>query len=380
MNLFEYRIGDVMKLARRPVEVAAEKAYEEIGLRSFGNGVFHKPAVVGEELGSKKVFYIEPGDLLFSNVFAWEGAVALASEQERGKIGSHRFLTYRVDADKADARYLMHYFYGGPGVQAIREASPGSAGRNRTLGIKRFENQIVRLPGLEEQRRVAEKLAHAATQMNKVKKLQENAELLRTKTLASLIPRDLDPSPLSDALLRIKRPVALEPETPYRLLGVRWYAKGPFVREVKYGKEISSATAYRVEEGDFIYNRLFGWKGSFGCVTSDLAGAHVSNEFPTFRVNSERATLEYVMLLFRVPSLWESALSRSSGSTPGSRNRLKEEHLLSMEVPLPSLEQQERLIDQARAIISTSRLSQNIPESIESVRQSLLDAAFSGRL
>jgi type I restriction enzyme, S subunit len=153
-----YRVGDVIELIRRPVDVIPGEVYREIGLRSFGKGVFHKPSVSGEELGSKKVFYIAPGDLLFSSVFAWEGAVALASERELGLIGSHRFMTYRVDAQKADSRYLRYYFSAGPGLQAIRDASPGSAGRNRTLGIKTFDRQVISLPELDEQRRIARQL------------------------------------------------------------------------------------------------------------------------------------------------------------------------------------------------------------------------------
>ncbi len=47
-------------------------------------------------------FAIEPGDLLFSNVFAWEGAVALAGDAESGLIGSHRFMTYVVNGTVAD--------------------------------------------------------------------------------------------------------------------------------------------------------------------------------------------------------------------------------------------------------------------------------------
>ena len=72
----------------------ATEEYVEVGLRSFGRGVFHKPAVPGVQLGNKKVYRIEPGDLVISNVFAWEGALAVASDSERGLIGSHRFMTW----------------------------------------------------------------------------------------------------------------------------------------------------------------------------------------------------------------------------------------------------------------------------------------------
>lgn len=100
------------------------------------------------------MFAIEPGDLLFSSVFAWEGAVALATESEAGFIGSHRFMTYLVDEEQADASYLRHYFTSAHGLSVIRGSSPGSAGRNKTLGIKNFEAQTIPLPPVEEQRRI----------------------------------------------------------------------------------------------------------------------------------------------------------------------------------------------------------------------------------
>ncbi|MEU7043808.1 hypothetical protein AB0A77_22435 [Streptomyces varsoviensis] len=186
MKLTEYRVGEIMRLARRTVDVRAEEVYHEIGLRSFGNGVFHKSPVYGEELGAKKVFHIEPGDLLFSNVFAWEGAVALASDQEAGKIGSHRFMTYKVDAQKANSRYLLHYFSGGPGLRVIREASPGSAGRNRTLGIKNFERQIVQLPDPGEQRRVADKIDKLMSKLGTTAALSPGSEMSRKLAVSGL--------------------------------------------------------------------------------------------------------------------------------------------------------------------------------------------------
>src|SRR5262249_47927633 len=109
-------------------------------------------------LGNKRVFRIEPGDLVISNVFAWEGAIAVATTAEAGRIGSHRFMTF-VPRDKCvDVGWVRWFFLSEPGLSLIREASPGSAGRNRTLAIKRFENIVIPLPPIEEQRRTAARL------------------------------------------------------------------------------------------------------------------------------------------------------------------------------------------------------------------------------
>src|SRR5262245_9263007 len=97
-----HSMSEIAPLVRRPVHVEAGATYREIGIRSFAKGIFHKTPTTGLEIGDKRVFAIEPGDLLFNIVFAWEGAVAVASSAEEGTIGSHRFLTCVPNPHVAD--------------------------------------------------------------------------------------------------------------------------------------------------------------------------------------------------------------------------------------------------------------------------------------
>lgn len=79
------RMGDIAPLVRRPVPIDPEATYPELGVRSFGRGTFHKPSLPGADVGSKKLFTIAAGDLLFNIVFAWEGAVAIAATEDAGR-------------------------------------------------------------------------------------------------------------------------------------------------------------------------------------------------------------------------------------------------------------------------------------------------------
>lgn len=144
-------MGEVAPLGRRPVVVEADQRYLEIGVRSFGKGTFHKPPVAGAALGNKRIFSIEPGDLLFNIVFAWEGAVAVARPQDAGRVGSHRFLTCLPRRDLTTAEFLRFHFLTARGLADLGAASPGGAGRNRTLGIKALEEIRVPVPGIGKQ-------------------------------------------------------------------------------------------------------------------------------------------------------------------------------------------------------------------------------------
>lgn len=144
-------MSEVAPLVRRPKEINPSDTYLELGIRSFGKGTFHKPPVTGASLGDKRVFRIEQGDLLFNIVFAWEGAVAIARPEDRGRVGSHRFLTCVPRSDLATPHFLRYHFLTRTGLDQLGEASPGGAGRNRTLGIKALEGILVPVPPIARQ-------------------------------------------------------------------------------------------------------------------------------------------------------------------------------------------------------------------------------------
>ena len=145
-------MAEIAPIVRREQMIDLDGGYPELGIRSFGNGTFHKPALSGSDVGTKRLFRIEPGDLLFSNVFAWEGAIAVAQQEDAGRFGSHRFMSCVVNEEFAFAEFLRYYFLTDEGINRIRDASPGGAGRNRTLGVEKLMNIDVPTPSLVVQR------------------------------------------------------------------------------------------------------------------------------------------------------------------------------------------------------------------------------------
>ena len=144
-------MSEVAPLVRRPVDVDLDGSYPELGVRSFGKGTFHKPDLPGAEVGNKKLFRISAGDLLFNIVFAWEGAVAVALPEDEGRVGSHRFLSCVPAPETATVEFLRFYFSTREGLQKLGEASPGGAGRNRTLGLKKLEDLQAPVPAIGRQ-------------------------------------------------------------------------------------------------------------------------------------------------------------------------------------------------------------------------------------
>ncbi|WP_218721623.1 restriction endonuclease subunit S [Nocardia sp. MH4] len=138
--------------------------------------------------------------------------------------------------------------------------------------------------------------------------------------------------------------VRVAPGETYPLLGVKWYAEGPFLREVVTSETSKATRFFRVQPGQFIYNRLFAWKGSFGLVSDELAGSYVSNEFPLFDCDRSRLLPQFLNLYFGQPSLW-SYVERVSTGTTASRSRWKEAQFNELKLALPSVAEQRRIVD-----------------------------------
>ena len=190
-----WKIRHLIQRGRRPIVVEPDKEYREIGIRSWGKGIFHKETVRGAILGEKSVFRIEPSDFVLNIVFAWEGAVSLVSENEKGMIASHRFPTFRP-SPVVDLDYLLMVFQSEQGRRLMEVNSPGAAGRNKTLRINQFLGEEIPLPALDEQRVIVEafrdeerKLSDSVT---KIRQAAHHLDEFRSRLVADVVTGKLD--------------------------------------------------------------------------------------------------------------------------------------------------------------------------------------------
>ena len=150
----QYKCKDIFDKVGVPVELKKDGLYREIGIRSHGKGIFHKDEVTGAEIGNKRVFWIEQNCFILNIVFAWERAVAKTTKNEIGMIASHRFPMYKPKTGIVDLDYITKFFITDQGKDILEMASPGGAGRNKTLGQKEFAESNILIPSYEEQMKI----------------------------------------------------------------------------------------------------------------------------------------------------------------------------------------------------------------------------------
>lgn len=185
-------LGVVAERIATPVEVRPHQHYREIGIRSHGKGLFHKDPVKGETLGAKRVFEVVPNRLVFNIVFAWEGAVAVTSAREQGMIASHRFPMFGPNAEQLiDVEFLRRFFQTELGVQLLGDASPGGAGRNRTLNQKFTSKIPVPVPPLREQKKIVAILSSVDDAIDATQAVIDRLAVVKKAMLAELLTRGL---------------------------------------------------------------------------------------------------------------------------------------------------------------------------------------------
>ena len=136
---------------RRSVTIDIDKRYREVGARSFGKGLFVKPDFDGADATWQKPVWINAGDVVLSNIKAWEGAIAVASREHEGCIASHRYITCVPDSSVLTAGFLTYFLLSPDGLEQIGFASPGTADRNRTLSLTNLGKIEVPLPPIVTQ-------------------------------------------------------------------------------------------------------------------------------------------------------------------------------------------------------------------------------------
>lgn len=185
------RIDEVTEKISVPVDVNKFELYRQIGIRSHGKGLFHKALVTGESLGNKRVFWVQENLFVVNIVFAWEQAVAKTTKAEVGMIASHRFPMFKPLEDILDLDFLLALFLTNKGKALLELASPGGAGRNKTLGQSEFAKLKINIPTLAEQQKIATFLTAVDEKIQQLTKKKDLLEQYKKAMMQKIFNQEI---------------------------------------------------------------------------------------------------------------------------------------------------------------------------------------------
>jgi len=265
-------------------------------------------------------------------------------------VGSILCACIAKDEKQVSARYAYHY------LTACKDSilvplMQGSA--NVSLKLADIENVEIPLPSIAEQQAIVTRLDALIGKTRQVAAHLDSVEADADRLLISLATRsDLSDrervtqgwskASLGDALSPTSDPVSVLGDGSYPNVGILSFARGLFSKPPIEGTQTSAHTLYRVRAGQFIYSRLFAFEGAYAIVGQEHDGAFVSNEFPTFDIDSERASPEFFYAYFRSPRVWE-AIAHGSKGLGDRRQRVQPAQVMNHELWLPPRRELHRL-------------------------------------
>ena len=191
-NAMARRLEVVADLVQRPIKRASDATYIPIGLYNRGRGMFRKEPRCGNDLGDSNFFWIEEGDLIISGQFAWEGAVALASDVEHGCVASHRYPILRGKPGILESGFLLGFFQTDWGQLLLDDNSRGAAGRNRPLNARALMKEKISLPPIETQLRIVGMLQFESHVRQQARLSEQLLKEYRTRLIADVVTGKLD--------------------------------------------------------------------------------------------------------------------------------------------------------------------------------------------
>lgn len=153
-------------------------------------------------------------------------------------------------------------------------------------------------------------------------------------------------------LCRNKTSIVILDGKKYKRLSIHSKNGGIEVRDEIDGRKIGTKKQFVVRAGQFALSKIDARNGAFGVVPEDADGAIITGNFWTFDVDYSLINTSFLALLTTTESFLKFSEMASNGTT--NRHYLQEKLFLEQRIPLPSLEEQNNIIDKyncANAII-----------------------------
>ncbi len=312
--------------------------YPIAGVLGFGRGMLHRPAIDGSETAYKSLLAVASGNLVYSKVKAFEGAVAVATPADAGRYVSPEFPVFQGDEGLSPA-YLRHAVSSEFFLAGLRSSSSGIGARRERVHPTTFLRQRIPVPPLDEQLRIA---AHLDSIGALARKRRSTATFATAWTVAL---RDRVVEGTGGELTSLAHLLRARPATPvsdqetYRITGVYSFGRGLLDRGPLSGDKTKYAAMTTLHQGDVVYSKLGAFEDAVAVVDDSFTGTQVSPEFPVFEVVADLDPV-YLRAALTTTSFHE-ALKHAATGVGARQRRVSPSAFLSLKIPVPPLQRQQ---------------------------------------
>jgi len=182
---------------------------------------------------------------------------------------------------------------------------------------------------------------------------------------------------LSTAIEESTDSVEVNPTVMYNFAGVYGFGKGLFKREPLSGSNTSYKSFHRLHKDEIVISKVKGWEGAIALITEEFDGLYLSSQYPTFKAK-EGVNIKYIAEYCKHPRVWQELLDKSKG-IGARRNSISVDTFLSLKIPLPELEEQDKIVDALEKLSELKRKQSELNKSLELLTPAILETAFNSK-
>lgn len=339
-------LGDVLRQRKSFTIIDDRQVYKRCRVQLHAKGVLLRDCLSGADIKTKKQQTCRQGDFLVAEIDAKMGGFGLVPPDLEGAVVSSHYFLFEVEGKLLDRRYLDHYCR----TRRFRDQVEAQGSTNyAAIRPSDVLSYTIPLPPLAEQRAIVARLDALAEKTRQVEAHLEAAE----RDAAALF-LSLHHGLAGDRTVRLRDVLELreqsEPVTgscSYPQVGIRGFGGGMFPKSAVHGHETSYRAFNRLFAGAIVLSQVKGWEGAIARCPDELDGWYASPEYRTFRCMPRLASDEYVGALVSTEWFW-TLLQAATRGVGARRERTRPEQFLNIELPLPLIDDQLRIVDVLR--------------------------------
>lgn len=386
-------LSEVLARGGTPIELAPEQTYREVTVRLWGKGVTLRREVLGADIAGARRIQVRAGQFILSRIDARNGAFGIVPDELDGAIVSNDFPVFDVDTKRLDPRYLYWMSKTRWFVELCQGASEGTTNRIR-LKEDRFLAAPIALPPVPEQCRIVARIDGVAARIDATSCPRQAASARLADLIASY-----ETCIWPDQSLRGAPP--LSAVTSHLARG-RQSKQGPSThflvksQHVQMGHYVQTKMTLDPEVADKVTTEAMLQKhdiliacSAAGCLgrVAYYEGRHAVASTDTHvaiaRPDAKCIIPEYLFAYLRGAQGQRQLRSRERGDWKRDKVgfRLTELNLTELQkvpVPLPSLQEQERIAGRLNRVYSVASILRRLQEEVAVEVSALLSSTLHG--
>lgn len=365
--------ADLVQLDVRKIDVLPGKEYPIVGVLGFGRGLLHREPVTTGSTRYKQLHEVRAGQLVYSKLKAFEGAITVVPAANDVAYASPEFPTYTTTS-VALPEYVR-LITQQPGLwEDLAAQSKGVGGRRERLHPTDLLTVPVKFPGVDEQRRIVDLIGALDDTIAAAEEYQDELQK------ATSLMRDVGVWSGNDRvhlaeLCRVDgslvSPTGDLAELPHVGAERIVSGTGDLVGVVSAAEDGVTSGKYRFDDRHVIYSKI---RPNLRKVAlPEGPGLCSADAYPL--LPAEGVPRRYLQQVLLSQPFTEAATSRSGRTKMPKINRAE---LMSIAVPSHETSQMLEMADRFDSLVKARQVMTKQIDHLRALRSNLLTALLSG--